>query len=97
MLAIRPTDFGDVRPQFEAIAREVAANPGEIYEGIIIDGIKISNIQQQDDGNIYFVDAKRSAISEVGWVYAPNGRPDSHSWIKLEHIDGPWYRYEYGR
>jgi len=93
----KPPGFEEVRPELEKIAQDVRTNPGSPIYGAEANGIEIQWIRVESDGNVYFTDKKRSAFSEVGWVYAPDSPPSAHPWIRLSHLDGPWYSFEYGR
>ncbi|WP_280764033.1 hypothetical protein [Prescottella agglutinans] len=95
-LAFPPAGFDEARSQFEEIALEIIADPGSTRSDLDIDGVSIGRVEQRSGGAVYFIESDTSFGTTHGWIYSPAGNPAGQRYfMSLEHIDGPWYEFEY--
>lgn len=95
-LAFPPAGFDEARPRLEAIALGVLADPGSVRGDLDIGGVSIGRVELHSGEAVYFIESDSSFGSTRGWIYSPAGIPAGQRYfLSLEHIDGPWYEFEY--
>ncbi|MDP9637768.1 hypothetical protein J2W18_002687 [Rhodococcus cercidiphylli] len=94
LVLLPPENMLDHRDEFEAVARELSAQPLSSREHIEIGPFDISSARATSGGEVYFTeDGGFSLMSSSGWVYAPGGPPVGFDDFTATHLDGPWYEF----
>ena len=94
LVLLPPENMLDHRDEFEAVARELSAQPSSSREHIEIGPFDISSARATSGGEVYFTeDGGFSLMSASGWAYAPGGPPAGFDDFTATHLDGPWYEF----
>jgi hypothetical protein len=94
LVLLPPDNMLDHRDEFEAVARELSAQPSNSREHIEIGPFDISSARATSGGEVYFAeDSGFSLMSASGWAYAPGGPPAGFDDFTATHLDGPWYEF----
>jgi hypothetical protein len=94
LVLLPPDNMLDHRDEFEAVARELSAQPSNSREHIEIGPFDISSARATSGGEVYFADDSGfSLMSSSGWAYAPGGPPVGFDDFTATHLDGPWYEF----
>lgn len=105
LVVVLPSGFDTSRVDLDEVATQARSHPPGWSENYgqenprQVGALEVWSVSHRDDGVVLVSDADSGLFFHMsGWAYSPQGPPTFNPGfrgLEVNHLDGPWYRYQY--
>jgi hypothetical protein len=73
------------------VSREAVLEKGDRFVGLYW----VESVGWLEGGGVQFLVAGTGFLNQYGLAWSPDGAPESDSEVSYQHLQGPWYLWEW--